>query len=578
MIYAGALLSIYYVAKIFKHGKILFLLILPFIYLANQGPFSWGFGEISVLLLFIGPLLYIGFSSRKDVIAFRTSLISSLLVLIFSFLIQNANPVFDHYYVFAGIAILFLFIIFALFDERRELTEIDKILLYVSVFFLITLLLSNVEIRLIQPMELIGAILISYFVYWVLEKSYKLALSSEIWGYTITASFLILVVFDIWYSITLASQIVTGNGSGLELWGPALVWIRENTPINSSVVSWWDYGYWEEAIANRTAVADGSNAYGYQSMIAKYLFTAESPYIYATYLNFIHRPNYFIISGSEIPKFTAITTIASNAENPVELLPLPAYTIVYNTYNLSNTRNNTYPYLLVLGGPAGVVPLQETFYYSGIKFSPSTSYLYEVLVPWNGSKTKDGALTGLGEPYGMIFNTLTNHVYGPLPFDYICAYSMGCTNVSSTGIPGAIELLNPPSVVIAQVATGTAPNNGIVPVALNLSQYGNTFAALYVPKEMMNTLFAKLYLFGEQVPGFKLVYSNGIPPNSFLSIENQVITNVNVYEINYTELSKYMLTGECSVNPSATNYCDNLGFLPALFNKTLPNASSLYGV
>ncbi len=575
-IYAGALIAIYYVSKAFKHGKYLFLLLLPFIYLSNQGPFNWGLSEVSVMALFLIPALYIGLKARNNKKLFYTSIFSAILVIAFSFLIQNANPVSVHYYVYSALILTAIFIIFAIFDDKGE---IDKILLYLSIFFLLTLILSNTEIRLIQPMELIGSILISYFVYWVLVKLSHFTVKEIYWGYAITAIFLLILVTDMVYSVLLASQVVQGNGSGLELWGPALVWIRNNTPVNSSLISWWDYGYWEEAIANRTAVADGANAYGYQSMIAKYLFTADSPYIYASYLNFIHRPNYFIISGSEVPKFTAITTIASNANKPIYLFPLPLYTLTYNSNHLGeNHTNASYPYLIVLGGPQGIVPLQEAFNYNGLKFSPSSSYIYEVLVPWNGSKSANGEAIGLGQPFGMIYNSATQQVYGPLPFDYVCNYGQGCENTSSSGIPGAIELLNPPTLAVAQIATGAKSNDGIVTTILNLSQYGNVFSAIYVPNDTMNTLFAKLYLFGENVPGFKLVYSNGIPANSLLSMENEVITNVNVYEINYTELSQYILTNECSTNPEAINYCDNLSYLPSLFNKLIPNASNLYGV
>lgn len=88
-----------------------------------------------------------------------------------------------------------------------------------------------------------------------------------------------------------------------------------------------------------------------------------------------------------------------------------------------------------------------------------------------------------------------------------------------------------------------------------------------MPNDTLNTLFTKLYLLNESVPGFKLVFSDGLPVNSLLSINNQVLTNINVYEINYTELSKYELTNECSTNPNAINYCDNLSYLPSIFSR-----------
>ena len=38
----------------------------------------------------------------------------------------------------------------------------------------------------------------------------------------------------------------------------AYTWIKENTPEDSRILAWWDYGYQISAIANRTTIADGN--------------------------------------------------------------------------------------------------------------------------------------------------------------------------------------------------------------------------------------------------------------------------------------------------------------------------------
>ena len=126
-------------------------------------------------------------------------------------------------------------------------------------------------------------------------------------------------------------------------------------------------------------------------------------------------------------------------------------------------------------------------------------------------------------------------------------------------------LLNATNSVDLHIGGFAQAPGGYEVLPINMSQLGNGPALLYMPNETLNTLFDKLYLLNESIPGFKLLYSDNLPVNSLLSIENQVLTNVNVYQINYTALSRYMLTGECSVSPSAVNYCDNLSYLPAVF-------------
>ncbi|MCP8323454.1 MAG: hypothetical protein L6N96_04680 [Candidatus Methylarchaceae archaeon HK02M2] len=41
-------------------------------------------------------------------------------------------------------------------------------------------------------------------------------------------------------------------------WLEALTWIRENTPEDAIIISWWDYGYWITIMGNRTTLADNA--------------------------------------------------------------------------------------------------------------------------------------------------------------------------------------------------------------------------------------------------------------------------------------------------------------------------------
>jgi dolichyl-diphosphooligosaccharide---protein glycosyltransferase len=50
------------------------------------------------------------------------------------------------------------------------------------------------------------------------------------------------------------------NGTYVNDWLETLTWLKANTPQDSIVCSWWDYGYWIEGMANRTTLADGSTS------------------------------------------------------------------------------------------------------------------------------------------------------------------------------------------------------------------------------------------------------------------------------------------------------------------------------
>jgi dolichyl-diphosphooligosaccharide---protein glycosyltransferase len=45
-------------------------------------------------------------------------------------------------------------------------------------------------------------------------------------------------------------------------WVQTLQWVRDSTPTNAVVISWWDYGYWIAVMGNRTTTADNATLNG----------------------------------------------------------------------------------------------------------------------------------------------------------------------------------------------------------------------------------------------------------------------------------------------------------------------------
>jgi len=48
------------------------------------------------------------------------------------------------------------------------------------------------------------------------------------------------------------------NGEYPKDWPEALEWMKTNMADDAVVCSWWDYGYWIEAMAGKTTMADGA--------------------------------------------------------------------------------------------------------------------------------------------------------------------------------------------------------------------------------------------------------------------------------------------------------------------------------
>ncbi|HDY74420.1 MAG TPA: hypothetical protein ENH51_04845, partial [Euryarchaeota archaeon] len=73
---------------------------------------------------------------------------------------------------------------------------------------------------------------------------------------------LVVIVFGVIASPTVASFGML-NGRSVDVptpWYQAMMWINDNTPQDSVIVSWWDYGYWIQALGKRRTIVDGGNA------------------------------------------------------------------------------------------------------------------------------------------------------------------------------------------------------------------------------------------------------------------------------------------------------------------------------
>ncbi|MDG7008954.1 MAG: hypothetical protein JRN06_12110 [Nitrososphaerota archaeon] len=62
--------------------------------------------------------------------------------------------------------------------------------------------------------------------------------------------------------VSLVNGATVYSRSAFNDWIQTLQWVRQNTPTNSVVISWWDYGYWFAVMGNRTTVVDNATING----------------------------------------------------------------------------------------------------------------------------------------------------------------------------------------------------------------------------------------------------------------------------------------------------------------------------
>ena len=65
-----------------------------------------------------------------------------------------------------------------------------------------------------------------------------------------------------WISSTKAPPVILNGGSAYgastDDWKESLEWIKTNTPEDSVVAAWWDYGYWISTMSDRATLTDNA--------------------------------------------------------------------------------------------------------------------------------------------------------------------------------------------------------------------------------------------------------------------------------------------------------------------------------
>jgi dolichyl-diphosphooligosaccharide--protein glycosyltransferase len=148
---------------------------------------------------------------------------------------------------------------------------------------------------------------------------------SKLISATVVAAFILALLSQaslVWvraYSTQLPTIVEASLGLNVEapVWLDALRWIRENTPEDSVVVSWWDYGYWISVVGRRASVADGATINVTQiEILARALTSSEEEALDTLVKYFRIRPDRLYVAAYEV----FLVDVATNSFYPGPLL------------------------------------------------------------------------------------------------------------------------------------------------------------------------------------------------------------------------------------------------------------------
>jgi dolichyl-diphosphooligosaccharide--protein glycosyltransferase len=172
--------------------------------------------------------------------------------------------------------------------------------IYLLVFFLTALYFAGIMSRLSQILAIPGCIMGAYGLVELTTPFYKLTSSvqdsrirrrKQVFGMdrNLGLIFIIIILLTIfpttWKAIragdaptSLASSAIgyKFDGSYIKDWPEALDWITNNVSDNEVICSWWDYGYWIQAMSGKITMADGSTSnYRQISNIGKIMMLSQ---------------------------------------------------------------------------------------------------------------------------------------------------------------------------------------------------------------------------------------------------------------------------------------------------------------
>ena len=219
---------------------------------------------------------------------------------------------FSIFLIFAMIGIWFLF-------SKKSFSIRNDMKVFSLVVSLFAIYLSSAFMRL-EVFAAIGLLIIGGIGLSLLLKeilSTNNSLIKYIFSIAILCLFVMPTVLPIdngWASWSDYSPTIINGGTGHNQfvsydWLEAGKWIKENTPEDSVIAAWWDYGYWITALSDRTTLADNATLLDWQIKKIAYALLASPDDTW----NILHSSYDENISSSYTPEFLEFLG------NPVEV-------------------------------------------------------------------------------------------------------------------------------------------------------------------------------------------------------------------------------------------------------------------
>ena len=385
-----------------------------------------------------------------------------------------------------------------------QIKEINTNYMFIFVWFIASLISVRGGIRLLFVISPVITILFGYTIKYIYDYIFKTENNTKIiigWLILIT----IILTPSTVLSIDTSGSLLSFSTSMFNLkidkqltnqWINALLWIKDNTPENSVIASWWDYGYGIQTVAERPTILDGGNTLGaWNHLYSRKVLTNNNNTEALEFLK-SHNASHLIINYREIQIYNSFSLLASNKDLDKES----------NIYKLElkeikETRKGKSYYF------NGGIPTDETFNYNKETFLKGTTGIPMIKI----DVIEEQNQTKFMQPIAIFLKDNKNY---EIPLN--CLYYNNKKEIYNNGIDSCLLLI--PSI----------RNDGtIFPLSIGL----------YLSPKVKNTLFTNLYLFEEEVEGFKLIYNDeSLNFNlGYYAPQSIIVGPIKIWEISYKD-------------------------------------------
>ncbi len=357
---------------------------------------------------------------------------------------------------------------------ESELNRIDFSFILVFTFFFLTIISARGAVRLIMMLVPPASIIASYFIVQFYSDARKITSPNlKIVATIIAAVFIVSAVFAGYQNYKIVDSEASNFGLSVynQQWQYAMSWVRENTDKNSVFGHWWDYGYWVQSIGERATVLDGGNAVGYWNyFMGRHALTGADNQLALEFL-YAHNTTHFLIDSTDIGKYGAFSSIGSD-KNFDRASFMPA--LVKNNQATRESKDS-----IVYVYPGGFSTDEDIIHKQDGE---------EIFLP--GGKTGVGAVLVERDRSGKLLQPSAIFVYQSqqitLPLRY--AFDSELHDFGS-GLESGIYIF---------------PRINPTAQSFQVEEDG---ALLYLSKRTVKSQLARLYLYNENNPNFRLAHS-----------------------------------------------------------------------